>query len=239
MKPDAFTSLTLSDVDRGVRWTFAGLWTHCDDEGRAEWEPRLLKAAIYPVDDSVTAEVIVADMKELERIGAVCFYEAGGKKCVHVPSWSMHQHPNRKVDSKLPKCPVHDATPGTHTQGSADAVSEQVQDTPVVVVVDVDGGVADKADARKRAARIPDDWKPTQADIDWQRKSSIPDALARREFEKFGNYWRSKGANAAKLDWSMTWHNWLLDAADRQAPNDSQARARIAARAADPMASAR
>lgn len=243
VKPDAFTSLSLSDVDRGVRWTFAGLWTHCDDEGRAEWEPRLLKAAIYPVDDSVTADVICADMKELERVGAVCFYSSAGKNYVHVPSWTAHQHPNRKVDSRLPECPVHDASQGTHEQSSADAVSEQVQDTTVVVVVDVvvDGVVADKAEPRKRGTRITEDWVPTSGDVEWQRKRSIPDALARRELERFRNYWLSKsGTNATKLDWSLTWHNWLLEGHDRAVPiGDAQAKARIAARAADPLASAR
>lgn len=241
MKPDAFTSLTLSDVERGVRWTFAGLWTHCDDEGRAEWEPRLLKAAIYPVDDSMTPDAICADMKELDRIGAVCFYSVAGKNYVHVPSWSMHQHPNRKVDSKLPPCPVHDVQSSTDLQSSEPAVSPHVQSTPVVVVVDGDVDVAPKGEPRKRGVRIPDDWKPTTADIEWQRRKAIPDALARREFEKFGNYWRAKsGANAVKLDWSMVWQNWLLEAQARASPEpDAAARAKIAARAADPLASAR
>jgi len=106
LKPDAFTSLTLSDVDRGIRWTFSGLWTYCDDQGRAVWDARLIKAAVYPLDDDVTPAVIESDMKELERVGAVCIYSIDGRRYLHVPAWSEHQHPNRPVPSKLPECPA-------------------------------------------------------------------------------------------------------------------------------------
>jgi hypothetical protein len=162
LKPEAFTSMSLSDVERGVRWTFGGLWTHCDDDGRALYDPRLLKAAIYPLDDAVSAATIAADMSELERVGAVCFYEIDGRSYVHVPAWAEHQHPNRKVPSKVPACPknVHSST--AHAQRSESAVPTQPQSSPVVVVVeesrgevDVEGGVASatKAPAQLIIAR--------------------------------------------------------------------------------------
>lgn len=69
---------------------------------------------------------------------------------------------------------------------------------------------------RKRATRLPDDWKPSPADVEWQRAKGISDLLARRAFEKFANYWRAKsGKDAAKLDWSATWRNWLLTEQER------------------------
>lgn len=96
------------------------------------------------------------------------------------------------------------------------------------------------AEPRKRGMRIPDGWKPTPGDVQWQRDHGIPDALARREFEKFGNYWRAKSADAARSDWSLVWHNWLLTAQER-APTDrtDEAKAKITARLTDPLASAR
>lgn len=73
------------------------------------------------------------------------------------------------------------------------------------------------SEARKRATRLPDDWRPTEADVEWQRAKGISDLLARRAFEKFVNYWRAKsGKDAAKLDWSATWRNWLLTELERQ-----------------------
>lgn len=148
LKPEAATSETLCQVDRSIRWTFGLLWTYCDDEGRAVLNPRLIKAALYPLDDDVTAEVISYELSELRRIGALCVYEIGGKEHLHVPSWPEHQHPNRKLDSKLPACPKTEHTDTPHAQRSEEAVSEQEQGTPVVVVGDVEvDGVGEGAGA--------------------------------------------------------------------------------------------
>lgn len=103
IKPDAFHSDSLSELDRGVRWTFAGLWTYCDDEGRARCDIRLIKAALYPLDDDVSLSVLLADLDELERVGCLCRYEVAGRKYLHIPGWE-HQKINRPTLSKLPAC---------------------------------------------------------------------------------------------------------------------------------------
>jgi hypothetical protein len=65
---------------------------------------RLLKAAIYPLDDDITPAVVADDVAQLERIGAVHIYAVEGREYVHIPSWRAHQHPNRAVSSSLPPC---------------------------------------------------------------------------------------------------------------------------------------
>lgn len=75
-----------------------------------------------------------------------------------------------------------------------------------------------KPSSRKRsdqATRLPDDWRPTPepelvAAIGGQ-------AAAKREFAKFGDYWRAKaGKDGRKVDWQATWRNWLRTAADNK-----------------------
>lgn len=105
LKPEAATSETLTTVPREVRWTFGLLWTHCDDKGRCVFNPKLIKAALYPLDDDVTTDVLVTEVDALEAIEAVCVYEVAGRQYLHVPHWKDHQHPNRPQDSKLPPCP--------------------------------------------------------------------------------------------------------------------------------------
>lgn len=111
IKPDAFTSESLSSVPVGARWTFAGLWTYTDDEGRGRGDVRLIKSALYPLDDAHTVESIEEHLCELERIGAVCRYDVEGRHYLHVPKFATHQRVNRKTDSLLPECrrPVHDS----------------------------------------------------------------------------------------------------------------------------------
>lgn len=103
IKPDAFTSDSLSTVSVLARWTFAGIWTYCDDEGRGRSDARLIKAALYPIDDKTTLKDVEKALDELESIGAICRYEVDGKGFLHCPKWG-HQKINRPSESRLPEC---------------------------------------------------------------------------------------------------------------------------------------
>lgn len=155
IKPEAGWSESLADVDRSVRWTFAMLWTHCDDEGRAVNNPRIIKGAIYPLDDDVTADVVAAELKELERVGSVCFYQAGGKSYLHVPEFKAHQKPNHPTPSRLPPCPKQDHSLSPHVDLHEPSGSPPPLVVDVVVDVDgegvVEGEVAESAIATQRA----------------------------------------------------------------------------------------
>lgn len=107
IKPDAFLSESLSEVPRGTRWTFAGLWTYADDKGRGRDDIRLIKAALYPLDDSVSLEDVTTDLWLLAGIGAVCRYVVDGRNYLHMPNWH-HQKINRPTPAKSPPCPVHE-----------------------------------------------------------------------------------------------------------------------------------
>lgn len=125
IKPDAFLSDTLSSVPREARWTFAGLWTYVDDEGRGRYDVRLIKAALYPLDDTVTLSVLSGDLDELERVGCICRYSVAGRKFLHVPGWS-HQKINRPSPSKLPACPEpHDDSMSDHGTLTEDSPPER------------------------------------------------------------------------------------------------------------------
>lgn len=66
--------------------------------------------------------------------------------------------------------------------------------------------------ARKRGARLPDDWLADPKD--W------PDAVLRlgvagadQELLKFKDYWKAQpGQRGVKLDWDATWRNWIRNA---------------------------
>lgn len=115
IKPDAFRSDTLSQVPRGVRWTFAGLWTYLDDDGYGRDNVRLIKAALYPLDEDITVDTIADDLNQLEAIGSICRYEVDGKAYLHVPKspdrgWD-HQKINRPTPTKFPSCREHSVSP--------------------------------------------------------------------------------------------------------------------------------
>lgn len=107
IKPDAFLSESLSHVPRGTRWTFAGLWTYADDKGRARDDARLIKAALYPLDETVTLDDVAHDLRILAGIGGICRYVVEGRNYLHMPNWE-HQKINRPTPAKSPPCPVHE-----------------------------------------------------------------------------------------------------------------------------------
>ena len=206
LRPEACWSESLAELDRAIRWTFAVLWTHCDDEGRAVNNPRVIKGALYPLDDEVTPAVVTADISELERVGAVCLYEVRGKRYLHVPSWSEYQRPNRKVPSKLPPCPKSDHSPPIHVHLSEDSVSEQGTLTPVVVDVVGDVDVAVATPPRTRAVRLDRAWVPDPL----VTQDGFTEVEALRELEVFRDYWCALGGQrATKIDWQATWRNWV------------------------------
>lgn len=149
IKPSAFSSETLSRLPRALRWTFAGLWTYCDDEGRGNANPRLIKAELYPLDDDVTPTVIDAELDELVTLGVVCRYEAAGKSWFHVVSFAEHQHPSKPQVSKFPPCPkdTHDPFPERSGNGQGTVAA--------VVGVGVGGDKEEEEDKEDKTAAEP------------------------------------------------------------------------------------
>lgn len=119
IKPDAFKSYSLSKVPRGIRWTFAGIWTYLDDEGRGRDDVRLIKAELYALDDEVSLGVLANDMDRLVEVGCICRYSISGRAYFHIPEW-WHQKINRPTASKYPPCPkAHDVSDsGDISEGS-------------------------------------------------------------------------------------------------------------------------
>lgn len=108
IKPEAFSSESLSQVDFFIRWTFAGLWTYLDDEGYGRGDPRLIKAALFALDDDVTPRKVEKALDTLAELDSICRYEVGSKRMIHAPNWGDHQKVNRPTKTRFPRCPVHD-----------------------------------------------------------------------------------------------------------------------------------
>lgn len=133
IKPDFFTSLTIADLPLSARLTFIGLWTHADDEGRCIADPRLIKAAVWPLDD-VTADDVQRDLGVLTEASLITQYEVGNRRYLAVKTWREHQRINRPTPSQHPSpedgqivgpaC-SNEASPGTHGALSESSLPER------------------------------------------------------------------------------------------------------------------
>lgn len=103
--PDSCVSATLAQLTGSEERTFWRLLTHCDDEGRARADWRLVKASIYPLHDDMTPEMVGYEISRMAELGLLVLYACGGKDYLQVTSWHEYQHPKKAAPSKLPPPP--------------------------------------------------------------------------------------------------------------------------------------
>jgi len=113
IKPETWTSHDFTSLPIPARLTYIGLWTYADDEGRGRADARLIRAAIWPLDDDVTVADIEEHLTVLAKQGLIVLYDADGVRLFAIPSWRQHQHPRKPQASKFPAPVRHsDATGG-------------------------------------------------------------------------------------------------------------------------------
>ncbi|RMI39897.1 hypothetical protein EBO15_28440 [Actinomadura harenae] len=84
-----------------ARLTWIGLWTHCDDQGRAKDNVKLIKAALWPLDP-VSLQDVEDDLAVLAEHGRIVRYEVAGRRFLAVVGWHEHQKISKPTPSKLP-----------------------------------------------------------------------------------------------------------------------------------------
>ena len=104
IKPSFFQSDDVSALPMRARLTWIGLWTHCDDQGRTKDHARLIKAAIWPLDNVSLAD-IEEDLITLADHGRIVRYEVGGQRYLAIVNWHAHQTINRPSKSSTPGPP--------------------------------------------------------------------------------------------------------------------------------------
>lgn len=237
IKPEFWDDRKLArSTSRDARLLYIALWNQSDEHSRLNGDTVWLKGHVFPYDDDVEITQIDVWLDQLEGAGRIERYRVGGDPFIYLPKLAKHQRLDTdKVQSRLPSPDEADQnrTPSEQDPDQSEKKTDELEsrdDQSTLSMLHVAGGIEHVGDSapsadpapiksrRERATRIADDWRPTEADIDWQRSRKIPDDLARREAEKFGNYWRARSSNATSLNWSLTWHNWLLKAIE-QTPN--------------------
>lgn len=148
IKPETFISDDIAALSFAARWTFIGLLAYVDDAGRGRNDPRLVKAAIFPLDDAVTASDVADWVKELENRGLVHAYKTGEIALLHVVNFTKHQKINRPTKSRLPACVVsHDTMTSQHD--TMLDICHDIPSTNVDDTVDIDDNHDDTQENRR------------------------------------------------------------------------------------------
>lgn len=84
------TSTRLSEVSTFGKLLFTWIIPHCDDYGRMEGNPKILKAIVVPLCDE-SIEDVEKSLKELEKVAMIKRYEFGERKYLQIFKWEDHQ----------------------------------------------------------------------------------------------------------------------------------------------------
>ena len=124
LKESICTSDSISSLTDFQEAFFYRLIVNCDDFGRMDARPAILKARLYPLRERLTLKEIQSALRALADAGCVEVYEVDGKPYLHLPSWEVHQ----QIRAKKSKYPSPDS--GVK---SSDIICNQVQaNVPVI-----------------------------------------------------------------------------------------------------------
>lgn len=81
-------------LDPLTRLTSIGLHASADDHGRGLVEPLLIKADIYPLDEAVTADLILEHVLDLDAAEFLTLYQVGTETFFQIVNWPRVDRPN-------------------------------------------------------------------------------------------------------------------------------------------------
>jgi hypothetical protein len=127
IKPEFFRSRSLARVPLAARLTFVGLWCEADDYGRGVADPRILKGAIWPLDDDVDAAQVEEHLQQLADTGHIVVYAIDGDVFYAISTFDNHQSAAyRRGQAKYPE-PTPDTILHTFARDGVQAAHLSVQ----------------------------------------------------------------------------------------------------------------
>jgi len=102
IKESICTSDTLNQLTDFEERFWHRLVVNCDDYGRFDARPAVLKARLFPLIDGKTQKNMTDTLNRLASVGLVELYEVDGKPFLHVVTWDTYQRIRAKR-SKFPE----------------------------------------------------------------------------------------------------------------------------------------
>ncbi|WP_350347233.1 hypothetical protein ABIQ69_11390 [Agromyces sp. G08B096] len=102
VKPEFWESEDVARLPKLARLTMLGLFNYADDYGRFKANPALIKAAVWPLDDDVTADDVHDHLTHMNEGGQIVSYEVEGRGYYVFAKWAEHQKVDRPSKSSIP-----------------------------------------------------------------------------------------------------------------------------------------
>lgn len=102
IKESICTSESIGELSWFEEVLFYRLIVACDDFGRYDGRPVIIKNKLFPLKEKLTVRSVSDALSKLASVGLVALYEFEGKPYLCLPSWLDHQS-KRATNSKYPE----------------------------------------------------------------------------------------------------------------------------------------
>lgn len=224
-KPELWTDDKFVELTPLARLLFMGMWTYSCDNGHLDDKPKQIKMRVLPTDDCDPAELVqemvdlsmvirtpdnglwVRKLREHQRIDDRYFTWCDRCEPDEIPEKAREKHAGatqgaRRVPTGARSEPTLKEGEGRkegegESEGSATSPGDDAATPPA----------KKKADAKKRAHRLPDDWRPTDAHLERCNESGLDPA---HELAKFQAH--AEANDRRQASWNAAFTQWLLNA---------------------------
>ena len=211
-------SICTSDSIARLSWfeevLFYRLIVNCDDYGRFDGRPAIIKNRLFPLKESLTTKAVSEAVNTLVTAGMVALYEFEGKPYLYLPTWNDHQSVRAKR-SKFPE-------PCEYMKSSASICKQMNTNAPVIQ--SESESISEKETrsnerVKKSAARFT---APTVEEVSayCRERGNCVDA------ERFCSFYASNGWKVGKnpmQDWKAAVRTWEKNGLDGRREKPSKA----------------
>lgn len=223
IKPEFWTDEDMAELSEPACLLAIGLLNYADDEGYFNANPKLIKAAVFPIrEPSVPIPVLI---RELSNCGYLSMFSTSdGKQFGAITNFLKHQVVNKPKESKIKCLPLIPYEYGTDTgllpagKGSGIRESktplsarEEIQIPPVVVP-----GIGEPIGK----FTMHENWQPSEDFVMRARMwgYALPaDGYKKSELIEFITYWMAEGNVMQHVQWEQKFARLLINRKKRAA----------------------
>ncbi|WP_333901492.1 DnaT-like ssDNA-binding domain-containing protein [Enterobacter wuhouensis] len=225
IKPEFWTDEDMAELSEPACLLAIGLLNYADDEGYFNANPKLIKAAVFPIrEPSVPIQVLI---QELSNCGYLSMFSTSdGKQFGAITNFLKHQVVNKPKESKIRSLPLIPYEYGTDTgqvplgmdQGAGIRESktplsarEGIQIPPVVVP-----GIGEPIGK----FTMHENWQPSDDFVMRARMwgHALPaDGYKKSELVEFITYWMAEGNVMQHVQWEQKFARLLMNRRKRAA----------------------
>lgn len=131
LKESICTSETINALSHAAETFFYRLLVNCDDYGRFDARPSILRSRLYPLRiETVTDDTVTQLLRECTLAGLTETYTSDGRPYLQVVTWETHQQIRAKR-SKYPER-ISDGSGGSNLQSNDSNGNHLIANVPVI-----------------------------------------------------------------------------------------------------------